>query len=103
MKNESYSVACIILNYNDAPTTINLVDSIKDYTLIDYIVIVDNCSTDDSWEQMQRYKSDKIHVIKSPKNRGYGAGNNIGLRYSSDTLNADYSIIANPEIGRAHV
>lgn len=98
MKNESYSVACIILNYNDAPTTINLVDSIKDYTLIDYIVIVDNCSTDDSWEQMQHYKSDKIHVIKSPKNGGYGTGNNIGLRYSSDTLNADYSIIANPDV-----
>lgn len=90
-------ISCIILNYNDAPTTISLVERIKDYSLLDYIVIVDNCSTDDSWELLQPYKNDKIHMLKSPKNGGYGAGNNIGLRYSSDTLNADYSIIANPD------
>ena len=91
-------VSTVILNYNDAPTTISLVDHIKDYPLLDYIVIVDNCSTDNSWEQLQRYKSDKIHVIQSPKNGGYGSGNNFGLRYSSEILNADYSIIANPDV-----
>lgn len=91
-------VSCVILNYNDAPTTIKLVECIKGYTLVDYIVVVDNCSTDDSWEQLRHYKSDKIHVIKSPKNGGYGAGNNLGLRYSSDVLKTDYSIVANPDV-----
>ena len=91
-------VSCVILNYNDAATTIKLVESIKDYILVDYIVVVDNCSTDDSWEQLQHYKSDKIHVIQSPRNGGYGSGNNYGLRYSSEILNADYSIIANPDV-----
>ena len=90
--------SCVILNYNDAPTTIDLVGRIKEYSLLDFIVIVDNCSTDDSWEQLQCYKSDKIHVIQSSKNGGYGAGNNVGLRYSSDVLNVDYSIIANPDV-----
>lgn len=91
-------VTCIILNYNDAFTTIKLVESIKKYSLINFIVVVDNCSTDDSWEQLQRYKSDKIYVIQSPKNGGYGAGNNFGLQYSSNVLKADYSIIANPDV-----
>ena len=91
-------ISCVILNYNDAATTIKLVESIKDYILVDYIVVVDNCSTDDSWEQLQHYKSDKIHVIQSPRNGGYGSGNNYGLRYSSEILNADYSIIANPDV-----
>lgn len=91
-------VSCIILNYNDAPTTISLVERIKDFALLNYIVIVDNCSTDDSWEQLQRYKSDKIHVIQSPRNGGYGSGNNYGLRYSSEILNADYSLVANPDV-----
>ena len=90
--------SCIILNYNDAPTTINLVEQIKEYSHLDFIVIVDNCSTDNSWERLQGCKSEKIHVIKSPKNGGYGAGNNIGLRYSSDVLKADYSLIANPDV-----
>ena len=91
-------VSCIILNYNDAPTTISLVERIKDFALLNYIVVVDNCSTDNSWEQLQHYKSDKIHVIQSPRNGGYGSGNNYGLRYSSEILNADYSIVANPDV-----
>ena len=91
-------VTCVILNYNDAPTTINLVQSIKNYSLLNFIVVVDNCSTDDSWEKLLCYKNEKIHVVRSEKNGGYGAGNNAGLRYSSEILKADYSIIANPDV-----
>lgn len=91
-------VSCVILNYNDASTTISLVECIKDYTLLDYIVVVDNCSTDDSWGKLQSCKNDKVHVIQSPRNGGYGSGNNVGLRYSSEILKADYSIIANPDV-----
>lgn len=91
-------VTCVILNYNDLSTTIKLVESIKNFSLINFIVVVDNCSTDDSWEQLQSCKCDKIHVIKSLKNGGYGAGNNVGLRYSTDVLKADYSLVANPDV-----
>ena len=91
-------ISCVILNYNDAPTTISLVEGIKDYDLLNYIVVVDNCSIDDSWEQLQTYKNDKVRVIRSPRNGGYGAGNNFGIRYSSDILKADYSIVANPDV-----
>ena len=94
----SLKISCIILNYNDAPTTINLLECIKDYYILDYIVVVDNCSTDDSWKKLQRYKNEKIHLIKAERNGGYGAGNNVGLRYSSEILSADYSIIANPDV-----
>lgn len=91
-------VTCVILNYNDVFTTIKLVESIKNFPLLNFIVVVDNCSTDDSLNQLQRYKSDKIHVIQSPRNGGYGSGNNVGLFYSFDALGADYSIIANPDV-----
>lgn len=94
----SSKISCIVLNYNDAPTTINLLECIKEYRILDFIVVVDNCSTDDSWEKLLCYKNEKIHVIRSEKNGGYGAGNNVGLRYSSEILRADYSIIANPDV-----
>ena len=90
--------SCVILNFNDAPTTINLVGLIKEYSHLDFIVVVDNCSTDDSWERLQSCKNDKVHVVKSPRNGGYGAGNNVGLRFSFDVLKADYSLIANPDV-----
>ena len=91
-------VSCIILNYNDAPTTINLVERISFFSLLDFVVVVDNCSTDDSWTLLQSCASDKVRVVKSPRNGGYGAGNNVGLRYSLDVLEADYSIVANPDV-----
>lgn len=91
-------VTCVILNYNDAPTTINLLEYIKEYSVLDFIVVVDNCSTDDSWDKLLKYKNEKIRVIKAQRNGGYGAGNNVGLLYSSEILKADYSIIANPDV-----
>ena len=96
MKKEITS--CIILNYNDASTTIKLVEGIKNYACIDYIVVIDNNSADDSYTILQKYKNQKLHLVKAGENGGYGTGNNIGLRYSSDVLHADYSIIANPDV-----
>ena len=46
---ECEKCSCVILNYNDADTTIDLVERIEGYDLLWQIIIVDNCSTDDSW------------------------------------------------------
>ncbi|MBO5950491.1 MAG: glycosyltransferase family 2 protein [Fibrobacteraceae bacterium] len=96
MKNKV--VSCIILNYNDVSTTIKLVEHISHSKILDYIVIVDNCSTDDSWEKLQPYKNEKIHLIQAKKNGGYGAGNNLGLRYTYDILKSNFTLIANPDV-----
>lgn len=92
------TIVSVILNYNDAPTTMKLLEHVKDFSVLDNIVVVDNCSTDDSWERLQSYRSEKIRLVKSEKNGGYGAGNNLGVRYSRETLNADYVLIANPDV-----
>ena len=41
--------AIIVLNYNDSKTVVDYIQLIKDYKNIDKIVIVDNCSTYDSF------------------------------------------------------
>lgn len=91
-------IVSVILNYNDAPTTMKLLEHVKDFSILDNIVVVDNCSTDDSWERLQSYRSEKIRLVKSEENGGYGVGNNLGVRYSRETLNADYVLIANPDV-----
>jgi len=91
-------VSCVILNYNDSETTVKLLNKIKDYSNLDYIVVVDNNSTDDSYAVLRQLSNEKIHVLKSDRNGGYGAGNNIGIRYSYDHLKADFTLIANPDI-----
>lgn len=92
-------ICCIILNYNDAPTAMALALRIKDYECLDSIVVVDNRSTDDSWEQLKTLRgTDKIHVLRTEKNGGYGSGNQAGIDYAVKYLEADYAVIANPDI-----
>lgn len=92
-------VCCIILNYNDAPTAMALTEEIKNYECLDSIVVVDNCSTDDSWDQLKGLRdTDKVHVLRTEENGGYGSGNQAGIDYAVEYLEAEYLIIANPDI-----
>lgn len=92
------NISCIILNYNDPETTISLVNSIVNYEILDSIVIVDNCSTDDSVSRLQALAGGKVHVISTEKNGGYGYGNNHGIGYAHGTLHASHVLIANPDV-----
>ena len=69
-------ISMIILNYNDCPTTMSLVDEVRDYECLDYVVVVDNHSSDDSWKHLQPFNgSGKVHAIRMKQNGGYGLGN----------------------------
>ena len=93
-------VTCEILNFNDYKTVEKLVDTIKNYDSLDYIVVVDNFSTDNSFSELtNRYKrNEKVKVISSLKNGGYGYGNNFGIKYARSKLNSKYVILANPDV-----
>ncbi len=73
------NVGIVILNYNDSETTVKLLDMIKEYKILESIVVVDNNSTDNSYEVLKKFENNKIKVIKSKINKGYGYGNNIRL------------------------
>lgn len=92
------AVSCVILNYNDWNTTVSLIKRIKDYKNLDYVIVVDNASTDDSVENLKQIADDKVILLQSKENKGYGAGNNIGLRYSKEMLGCKYALIANPDV-----
>ena len=91
-------ISCIILNYNDPLTTKKLVEAIRGYGVLDSIVIVDNCSTDNSREILKELEGGKIHFIIAGKNGGYGYGNNLGIRYALSELHATHVLVANPDV-----
>ncbi len=90
--------AVVVLNYNDFKTTLQFVENIKDYKSISLIVIVDNASTDNSYEKLKCLNSSRIKVIKTDKNGGYGYGNNVGIKYAIKELGKCNIIISNPDI-----
>ena len=92
--------AIIILNYNSKNDTIRYVNEIKDYKVLDTIIVVDNNSSDaDEFEALEELKTEKIHVIKSDKNGGYSYGNNFGLKHlEALEQDYDYVVISNPDV-----
>lgn len=89
-------IAVIILNYNNYPDTAECVDGILDADFLD-IVLVDNSSPDGSGDRLrERYLGcPNVIYIQSGENRGYAAGNNVGIRYTLANLGAEYICVLN--------
>lgn len=92
--------AIIILNYNTWKETIAEIElcvnvlnaNIKD------VIVVDNCSANDSGEQLEMLSHDMGFVfIQAESNNGYACGNNIGLRYAYQA-GYQYALVINNDI-----
>ena len=46
----------MIINYNDAKTTEKLLNNVKDYKSISKIIVVDNHSSDDSYQVLKKWE-----------------------------------------------
>ncbi|EFD8911375.1 glycosyltransferase, partial [Escherichia coli] len=111
----------VVLNWNGAIDTINCVKSLMNLNYDDYkIIVVDNCSTDNSYDSIkenlnalyitgksfievkyedrskyQTFENDKIILIQSPKNNGYASGNNIGIELALNQEDMKYVWVLN--------
>lgn len=88
----------LVLNYNDAPTTAQFVKSIRDFSCIGKILVVDNCSTDSSFDELVALADEKIVVVKTDRNGGYGYGNNYGVRYLHTHYKSEFILLSNPDV-----
>ncbi len=86
----------IIINYNDFKTTEKLINNIKDYKVIDEIVVVDNNSTDDSKNKLSKIKG--ITLIANKENYGFAKAINIGCKYLIDKYKECYIFVSNSDI-----
>lgn len=91
------SVGFVILNYNTSKLTRELAIKISSYDMVSNIIIVDNCSTDNSFEELNLISDKKISVYKTKYNGGYSYGNNLGVNISKK-LGNKYTFISNPDV-----
>lgn len=91
-------IRVIILNYNGALLTIDLVSMIQKqlYNAFE-IVVIDNASDIDDFIFLENNLPKNIHLIRSEENVGYSAGNNLGLKYNSGN-SIDYYLILNNDL-----
>ncbi len=73
-------IGIVIVNYNGAKYQNECVESLLRSTFKDFVVfIVDNASTDNSMELLDRFDDERIVKIYSKDNLGVAAGNNLGI------------------------
>ncbi len=91
-------LSIIIVNYKNYSLTIKCVNSVvENLSSLDYeIIIIDNNSPNDSFEQINSVfnDNDKIKIIKNKENTGFGGANNLGVEMSK----GKYILLLNPDI-----
>ena len=92
-------VAVIILNYNSSADCCKCVADLKQQEGAELeIIIVDNCSRKEDSLAVEKLATEQgCTFITAAENRGYNAGNNIGLRYAANK-GYEYALIANPDM-----
>ena len=92
----------VVLQYMAWKDTLECVESIRKHVGIsEYkIIIVDNCSPDDSYEKVNNScgTDDDVVMIHSEENLGFAKGNNLGYQYAVKNLNPDYIVMLNNDI-----
>lgn len=90
-------VFIVILNFNSFEDTKECLTSLMNVQYINReIIIVDNCSTDGSYEKLLAEFS-QYKIMKSTQNLGYASGNNIGIKYAL-VKGADYVCLLNNDV-----
>ncbi len=88
-------VSVIIVNYHSAGMVIDCINSIFSKTTgITYeVIVVDNASGDGSVQKLAGTFGDRIKVIESNQNLGFGKANNLGCQYAR----GNYVFLLNPD------
>lgn len=93
------SLAVVILNYNSSADCRKCIGYLKAQQNIEQeIIVVDNCSREDDRNAVEALCRELgCTFIANSENRGYNAGNNVGLRHAVGK-GYEFALIANPDM-----
>lgn len=92
-------IAIVILNYNSSIDCRKCIGFLQRQQGVETeIIVVDNCSREEERKAVESIcKENGCTFIANNENRGYNAGNNVGLRYAAKK-GYEYALIANPDM-----
>lgn len=92
-------VMAIILNYNSFEDSIHCAKLLKKQENVELLItIVDNASNDSGIEDLRMFcKENDVILVESGVNKGFSAGNNMGLKKATE-YKCQYAMIINPDV-----
>ncbi len=93
-------IGIVLLNYNNWQLTVDCIKSIQNTTQCDYrIYVVDNASKVKALDSEIKYINDNknVSLIFNSENKGYAAGNNIGMKCAI-AEGCDHILISNNDV-----
>ena len=103
MIDKNTKIGVVILNYKTYRDTVTCVESILSRSdgLNLEILVVDNCSPNESFEfisdEIANKRYENVSIVKTERNGGYSYGNNYGLS-EMQRRNIDYCIVTNNDV-----
>ena len=93
-------IGIVLLNYNNWQLTVDCIKSIQNTTQCNYrIYVVDNASKVKALDSEIKYINDNknVSLIFNSENKGYAAGNNIGMKCAI-AEGCDHILISNNDV-----
>ncbi len=91
---QSALVRVVVLNFNRPQLTIRCVNSVLQQQGVRIeLVVVDNWSNEDQLNELRSGLPGGVTLVEAEANRGYAAGNNIGLRLKP--ASAEFALVLN--------
>lgn len=93
-------ICFIILHYIVEEETVSCVCHVKSLAGEKKIVVVDNCSPNQSGTALKtRYENDpEVDVLLNLHNDGFARGNNLGCRWAKEQYSPDFYVVMNNDI-----
>ena len=95
---KKYNLIFVVLVYGNTNDLVEFIESTKIINGTSKIVVVNSYLDDSSMKKCnditKEYDCDFINV----ENKGYGAGNNVGIEYAKTNYDFDFLVVSNPDI-----